>query len=428
MIPEALDGHPGRARLRTLPGAHGWRTAWSRLGWPPAERWLGAFDVLHFTDWMYPPQRAGRARDDDPRPRAAALPRVGAPPRTRAMHGAQVRERGAHLRRHVRQLARSPPTTSPRRSAFPRERDRRRASRASAPSSRPTARRPTSAVPYAAHRRDARAAQEPRHARRGVRAARRPELALAVVGGAGWGEQPRARPAGRRPARPRLRRRARAPLPRRRGGRLPVALRGLRDADHRGDGVAARRSSPRRTRRSTRPAATRPCAPTRRAPRRSRRRSATRSTRRDELAREGPRARGAVLVGADRRALPRGVPAIRVAHRHDAARSRRAPARRATCAGCSTTSTCRCSELVVPGDVAACARVAADALWYPRLRADGRRRAALPDLPRPVPRRRCRSSSPCTTSPCCGTRSGSTAGRAPTRASPCRASCAPRRA
>ena len=53
----------------------------------------------------------------------------------------------------------------------------------------------------------------------------------------GWGEQPRARPAGRRPARPRRRRGARAPLPRRRGGRLPVAVRGLRDADHRGDGL-----------------------------------------------------------------------------------------------------------------------------------------------------------------------------------------------
>ena len=45
--------------LRTLPFAHAWRTAWSRLGYPPAERFLGAFDVLHFTDWMYPPQRAG---------------------------------------------------------------------------------------------------------------------------------------------------------------------------------------------------------------------------------------------------------------------------------------------------------------------------------------------------------------------------------
>jgi glycosyltransferase involved in cell wall biosynthesis len=46
-------------RLPVLPLAHRWRTAWSRLGRPPAERWLGDFDVLHFSDWMYPPQRAG---------------------------------------------------------------------------------------------------------------------------------------------------------------------------------------------------------------------------------------------------------------------------------------------------------------------------------------------------------------------------------
>jgi alpha-1,3-rhamnosyl/mannosyltransferase len=59
VIPEALAGIPVELRLLRLPGAHGWRTAWSRLGWPPAERWLGPFDVLHFTDWMYPPQRAG---------------------------------------------------------------------------------------------------------------------------------------------------------------------------------------------------------------------------------------------------------------------------------------------------------------------------------------------------------------------------------
>jgi glycosyltransferase involved in cell wall biosynthesis len=59
VIPEALAGLPVELRLKTLPGAHAWRTAWSRLQWPPAERWLGPFDVLHFTDWMYPPQRAG---------------------------------------------------------------------------------------------------------------------------------------------------------------------------------------------------------------------------------------------------------------------------------------------------------------------------------------------------------------------------------
>ena len=59
VIPEALDSIPVEQRLVRLPFAHAWRTSWSRLGWPPAERFLGAFDVLHFTDWMYPPQRGG---------------------------------------------------------------------------------------------------------------------------------------------------------------------------------------------------------------------------------------------------------------------------------------------------------------------------------------------------------------------------------
>jgi glycosyltransferase involved in cell wall biosynthesis len=59
VIPEALAGMPVDLRLKTFIGAHGWRTAWSRLGWPPAEAWLGGFDVLHFSDWMYPPQRSG---------------------------------------------------------------------------------------------------------------------------------------------------------------------------------------------------------------------------------------------------------------------------------------------------------------------------------------------------------------------------------
>jgi glycosyltransferase involved in cell wall biosynthesis len=59
VIPEALEGVPVELKLKKLPFAHAWRTAWSRLGRPPAERFLGHFDVLHFTDWMYPPQRSG---------------------------------------------------------------------------------------------------------------------------------------------------------------------------------------------------------------------------------------------------------------------------------------------------------------------------------------------------------------------------------
>jgi glycosyltransferase involved in cell wall biosynthesis len=58
-IPRVLDGIPVETKLVFLPFAHHWRTAWSRLGRPALERFVGRFDVLHFTDWMYPPQRAG---------------------------------------------------------------------------------------------------------------------------------------------------------------------------------------------------------------------------------------------------------------------------------------------------------------------------------------------------------------------------------
>src|ERR671936_689990 len=58
-IPAALEGIPLEISLRSLPFAHFWRQAWSRLGRPPVERFLGPIDVLHFSDWMYPPQRGG---------------------------------------------------------------------------------------------------------------------------------------------------------------------------------------------------------------------------------------------------------------------------------------------------------------------------------------------------------------------------------
>ena len=58
-IPAALAGIPVELRLRFLTFAHFWRQGWSRLGRPPVERFLGPVDVLHFSDWMYPPQRAG---------------------------------------------------------------------------------------------------------------------------------------------------------------------------------------------------------------------------------------------------------------------------------------------------------------------------------------------------------------------------------
>jgi glycosyltransferase involved in cell wall biosynthesis len=59
LLQQALNGLPAERRLVTVPFAHATRRAWSRLGRPPAEWFVGGFDVLHFTDWMYPPQRSG---------------------------------------------------------------------------------------------------------------------------------------------------------------------------------------------------------------------------------------------------------------------------------------------------------------------------------------------------------------------------------
>jgi glycosyltransferase involved in cell wall biosynthesis len=58
-IEAALDGVGVARRLPVVPAAHAFRTAWSRVSAPAAERIVGPFDVLHFSDWMYPPQRRG---------------------------------------------------------------------------------------------------------------------------------------------------------------------------------------------------------------------------------------------------------------------------------------------------------------------------------------------------------------------------------
>jgi len=93
-IPEALAGIDVELRLVTLPFAHAWRTLWSVAAHPAAERWLGAFDALHFSDWMYPPQRGGvRATT------VHDLVPVHHPEwttgRTRAMHGRKYRNAAA---------------------------------------------------------------------------------------------------------------------------------------------------------------------------------------------------------------------------------------------------------------------------------------------------------------------------------------------
>ena len=58
-VQDALRAMPLELRLVRIPLAHAWRTAWSGLGHPCVERFLGPVDVLHFSDWMYPPQRSG---------------------------------------------------------------------------------------------------------------------------------------------------------------------------------------------------------------------------------------------------------------------------------------------------------------------------------------------------------------------------------
>ena len=89
-IPAALVGIPVDLHLRFLPFAHHWRQAWSRLAWPPVERFLGPVDVLHFSDWMYPPQRGG-VRATTIHDLVPLRHREWVQPRTYRMHSAKYR-------------------------------------------------------------------------------------------------------------------------------------------------------------------------------------------------------------------------------------------------------------------------------------------------------------------------------------------------
>jgi len=93
-IRAALAGVDVEVRTWPLPFSHAARTVWSGVGHPAAERVLGPFDVLHFSDWMYPPQRHGvRATTiHDLVPLHHAEWTTG---RTRAMHGRKYRNAAA---------------------------------------------------------------------------------------------------------------------------------------------------------------------------------------------------------------------------------------------------------------------------------------------------------------------------------------------
>ena len=263
-IREALAGRARRAAAAAACRAQdGGGRAGAGSDGRPSRAVVGPLDVFHFSDWMYPPQRGGAARDHGARPRAAAVPGAGRSRGTAADARAEVRERGAHVRSALRRLAlhglragRAPracprsgspsPTPGSIRSSRPRGRGRTSAGRTSSPS-RPASRARTSPTLVEGF---------------GLLRQARPELTLALAGPRRLGAAV-ARGRGRAPARLRAERRAGRALPR--GGRirLPLAVRGLRHPGRRGDGL--RRADGRlvRTRRSTRRAATSPCARTR---------------------------------------------------------------------------------------------------------------------------------------------------------------------
>jgi len=91
LLDDALDGLDVERQTFTVPFAHATRRTWGALGRPPAERFVGDFDVLHFSDWMRPPQRHGA--------RVTMIHDLGPihfperlHPRTVRMHATNVRE------------------------------------------------------------------------------------------------------------------------------------------------------------------------------------------------------------------------------------------------------------------------------------------------------------------------------------------------
>ena len=86
----ALDGIDVELRTWRLPFSHALRTGWSALGRPAAERLLGDVDVLHFSDWMFPPQRGG-VRATTIHDLVPLHHPEWATARTRSMHGRKYR-------------------------------------------------------------------------------------------------------------------------------------------------------------------------------------------------------------------------------------------------------------------------------------------------------------------------------------------------
>jgi glycosyltransferase involved in cell wall biosynthesis len=93
-VREALEPLGIERRLVTLPAAHAFRVAWSKSGRLPLERLIGPFDVFHFSDWMYPRQRAGVRATTIHDLVPLHFPEL-VHPRTLRIHGAKYRDAAA---------------------------------------------------------------------------------------------------------------------------------------------------------------------------------------------------------------------------------------------------------------------------------------------------------------------------------------------
>jgi glycosyltransferase involved in cell wall biosynthesis len=93
-IRTALAGIDVDLRTWPIPFSHAVRTAWSAARRPAVEWLLGGFDVLHFSDWMYPPQRAG-VRATTIHDLVPLHHPEWTTARTRAMHGRKYRNAAA---------------------------------------------------------------------------------------------------------------------------------------------------------------------------------------------------------------------------------------------------------------------------------------------------------------------------------------------
>jgi len=185
-IRTALAGLDVELRTIRLPFSHALRTAWSMVGRPSAERMVGRFDVLHFSDWMYPPQSAG-VRATTIHDLVPLRHPEWVTPRTRAMHGRKYRNtaetcdlvfvNSAYTRRDVTETLAVPPERIHVGHPAPKEAFRADGDAADL------------GAPYVLTV----ATLEPRKNLQTLVEAHRllgGELLLAVAGGEGWGDQP----------------------------------------------------------------------------------------------------------------------------------------------------------------------------------------------------------------------------------------------